>query len=116
MKIFIAASLEQGEGEDPKDKVLETAVTLTRAGYSVYLPHLFDDVCNKSEELGVGINRHRRLAIELEWLEACNVLLVVGSSERLQGYVAYAKRHTIPICYSIRELIDGIGDIIESRR
>ena len=109
LKIYIAASYsaDTEEGRIKNTEVtIDAALVLFKKGHFPYIPHLTHWVDKRAEETGVSLNWEDYMRWHKPWLEACDVLLYLGSSKGADLELQMAKDLRKLIFYSINDISD----------
>jgi len=106
-RIYIAAPYDAPDEEGKQanvDRVTLAAVRLAQRGFLVFAPHLSHYIALRAEKINETIPRDYWLNWGLRWLELCDAMVVLDLSEGVKWEIRFAKRHHIPVYFSLQEL------------
>jgi hypothetical protein len=104
LRVYIAGPYTSPDPVANTQVIIKNASELVALGFIPYIPHLtmlWHLIESHSYEYWVDRG--------LEWLEVCDVLLrVPGYSVGADREVEWAKKHGIPVFYSVAELVNYV--------
>jgi hypothetical protein len=107
VRIYIAGPYTADSEAEIHDNVLaaiDAAILLVKKGHAPYVPHLTHYIDKRSTEIGAHLTWRTYLDWDLEWLEACDALLFLGSSRGADIELEEAKRAGKLIFRSVDEV------------
>ena len=109
MKVYISGPYEAGTEAKKQFNIARAAdfaAILLRLGFVPFCPHTM----SADFELRYpDIPRQRYIEVDLEWIQCCDVVLMLPGWKASQGALAekfFAMQHAIPVFCTIRELVD----------
>ena len=119
IRVYIAGPISNGGTADAETrlanvrKAIDVFLRLTELGYAPLAPQLTEWI-----EILIGrrIAHATWMAIDLPWVEACELLFrMEGPSTGADLEVAHARRHGVPVVFSFEELSElmDAGDDVE---
>ena len=108
-KVYVAGPMSWGSGVGNIRQGVRAASELMIAGHVPFLPHLshFWSMMMTPHEYDL-LNEHELwLDYDREWLIVCDALVrLPGKSRGADQEERWARRHSIPVYYSVKEFLD----------
>lgn len=101
IKVYIASPYTKGDVAINVRVQLECADKLMSLGFAPFVP-----LYSHFQHMSFPRPYQDWIDIDLIWVKSCNALLrLEGESKGADGEVEFAKKHNIPVFYSIEELV-----------
>ena len=107
LKIYVAGPYTAPTRKSRHENVnsaIDVGLRIWKKGHVPYIPHLTHFIDERAKTIGVPMTYEEYLAMDTEWLEACDGLLYLGSSRGADLELENAKHLGLAIYYSVDEI------------
>jgi hypothetical protein len=104
VRIYVAGPYTIPDPESNTRKAIDAGLQILQMGHFPFIPHLTHYVDLRARELGKSVTWEEYIQWDVQWLEVCDALLLLGRSKGADIEVAKARSLGLKIFLSLDDI------------